>query len=114
MKKVDYEGISFLIGQNANDNWNLLSTSNQKWIWFHLDKFSSPYVILTKSLIELKSEKLEKSWNDYILKACHLCKENSKYKNITVKVIYTNVKNVSKGNIIGEAIIKGKVNQITI
>ena len=114
MKEIEYEGILFLVGENAQDNWNLLTNSKQQWIWFHLDKVSSPYVILTKSIKDLKNEQLEKSWKEYIVKACLLCKENSKYKNNKIKVIYTNVKNVSKGNSVGEAIIKGKVSHITI
>ena len=114
MKEIKYEGILYLVGENAQDNWKLLTSSKQQWVWFHLDKVSSPYVILTKSIKDLKNEHLDKSWKEYIIKACILCKENSKYKNNKVKVIYTNVKNISKGNNVGEAIIKGKVNYMTI
>lgn len=114
MKEVEYEGVNFIIGENAQDNWNLLSSSKQQWIWFHLDKFSSPYVILTESLKDLKNNTYEKSWREYIVKAGLLCKENSKHKNNKVKIIYTNVKNVSKGTSVGEAIIKGKVSHIVI
>ena len=46
MKEIEYEGILFLVGENAQDNWNLLTNSKQQWIWFHLDKVSSSHPLL--------------------------------------------------------------------
>jgi predicted ribosome quality control (RQC) complex YloA/Tae2 family protein len=111
MKLVEYEGIEFQIGENANDNWDILKKSKQNWIWFHLDNFPSPYVILTEPI---KSLKKNSNFRDLINHGCLLCKENSKYSNQKVKVIWTTCKNVSFGNTPGEAIISGKLNNYTI
>ena len=42
------------VGQNAQDNWNILNQSQQNYIWMHLDKFSSPYVIITTNDVNSK------------------------------------------------------------
>ena len=111
MKLVEYANVKFQIGENANDNWDILKKSKQNWIWLHLDNLSSPYVILAESL---KTIKKNNNFNDLINHGCLLCKENSKYSNQKVRVIWTICKNVSFGNTPGEAIISGKVNTITI
>ena len=51
MKYIENEGIEYIIGENANDNWDVLKSSKQSWIWFHLDKLSSPYVILSSPFL---------------------------------------------------------------
>ena len=111
MKLVEYHGFEFQIGENANDNWDILKKSKQNWIWFHLDNFPSPYVILAEPI---KSLKKNSNFRDLINHGCQLCKENSKYSNQKVKVIWTTCKNVSFGNTPGEAIISGKLNNYTI
>ena len=89
----------FVIGQSAKDNWKILSEAKQNYIWFHLDDYPSPYVILHKTFTEsLKSE---------IKEAAIACKENSKYKNLpSISVIYCEVKNLRKGSKVGQVIIK--------
>ena len=111
MKLVEYENVEFQIRENANDNWDILKRSKQNWIWFHLDNFPSPYVILAEPLKVIKKNS---NFKDLINHGCLLCKENSKYSNQKVRVIWTSCKNVSFGNTPGEAIISGKVNTITI
>ena len=54
------------------------------------------------------------SFKEIISYGCQLCKENSKYSNQKVKIIWTTCKNVSFGNTPGEAIISGKLNNFTI
>jgi len=57
MKEEIYKDIKFLIGQNAQENWDLLDESfilNPDYIWFHLNSFPSPYVIMHSSIKELK------------------------------------------------------------
>ena len=114
MKEVEFEGINYIIGENAQDNWDILNDAKQNWTWFHLDNFSSPYVIMNECKKGIKNNKYEKTYIEYIKMGCLLCKENSKYKSQKVKVIFTNIKNVSKGKNIGEALIKGKVNSFVI
>lgn len=109
MKEVFFNNIKFLIGENQADNWNLLELCTPNFIWFHLDKMSSPYVIICDSLHKNKQKKI------YLNYAASLCKENSKMCNLyRVKVIYTQIKNIIKGNKIGSVIIKKKVDSIII
>jgi len=114
MKEIEYEDVVYHLGTNAQDNWNILQNAQQNWIWFHLDNVPSPYVILTASLKELKGSKYQKNWKNYIINGGVICKENSKYKNNKMSIIWTEVKNVKKGSQLGEAIIKRKVQKITL
>ena len=114
MKEIKEEEVIFRVGSNAEDNWKLLQNSKQNWIWFHLDKLSSPYVVITESIKTLKNKKCPMSLNYYLNFGAELCKENSKYKKLKVSVTWTEVKNVSKGTKVGSAIIKGKRNIIVL
>jgi hypothetical protein len=112
MKKIEYDNIIYHIGENAIDNWEVLKCSKQNWIWIHLNDLPSPYVVLTESFNNLK--KNNNNYKKFINYGCLLCKENSKYSNQKVKVMWTLCKNVSFGNKVGEAIISGKSNIINI
>ena len=60
MKNIEYENIEFIIGENANENWELLDylrQINDEYIWFHLNSFPSPYVIMKSSLIEIDKDR---------------------------------------------------------
>ena len=49
MKLNEFNNIKYYIGENAEDNWDLFEKSkeiNENYIWFHLNSFSSPYVIM--------------------------------------------------------------------
>ena len=71
----------------------------------HLDNLSSPYVIIN-------NPNPHKSILNY---GASLCKLHSKYSDLKkIKVIYTYVKNLKKGEKEGSVIIKGKVNKITL
>lgn len=51
MKTIVYNNILFSVGQNAQDNWNMLEQLekiNSNYIWFHLNSFPSCYVIMHK------------------------------------------------------------------
>ena len=109
MKYVDNDDIQYIIGENAKDNWEVLKLSQQNWIWFHLDNLSSPYVVLSLPLNKLKKHN---NWKKYLNFGAMLCKDNSKYSNNKVNVMWTICKNVSFGKTVGEAIITGKTNII--
>lgn len=114
MKTIEFKNIIYIIGQNAQDNWNILDLykkENDKYIWFHLNSFSSPYVIMCSSLDNLEISEI----NNYLYFGAELCKNNSKYRNLpNLKIIYTSLKKLTKTNKIGEVIISGKKKQITI
>lgn len=110
MKNFIHDDIEFIVGENASDNWNILDISEQNWIWFHLDNYSSPYVVMKISLNKLKKNK--NNWKSFLNYGAILCKENSKYSNKKVNVIWTIIKNLTKGKVIGEVFIKGKISTI--
>lgn len=114
MKKVEYNNITFIIGENAQDNWNILDLykkENNKYIWFHLNSFSSCYVIMCSTINDI--EKLD--IDNYLYYGAQLCKDNTKYRNFkNLKIIYTTLDKLSKTNIIGEVLISGKKKLVTI
>ena len=103
MKITNYNDISFVIGKNSKENWEMLdeySTINSNFIWFHLNSFPSGYVIM-----------LSENINDYssLNYAALLCKENTKYKNLKdLKICYTTLNKLKKTDKIGEVKIIGK------
>jgi predicted ribosome quality control (RQC) complex YloA/Tae2 family protein len=88
------------LGENAQENWDLLKNDKSS-MWLHLNNFPSGHCIITKSC-------LDKNYNKQIIMyGAQLIKEHSKYKNLkNIKVVYTELKNVKKGEVIGEVIIK--------
>jgi predicted ribosome quality control (RQC) complex YloA/Tae2 family protein len=117
MKIIEYKNINFYIGSNANDNWKLLEESkliNDNYVWFHLNSFPSPYIIMYSTIDELKNTRNDEL-NEILNYGANLCKENSKYKYLNhLKIIYTTLKKISKGDKIGEVIISGKKNILSI
>ena len=117
MKTFEFENIKFLLGQNAEENWNILEEAqkiNSDYIWFHLNSFPSSYVIMYSTIEEIKN-KSENNIDDFLNFGANLCKENSKYKYLkNLKIIYTSLKRLTKTDKIGEVIISGKKNYIKI
>ena len=109
MKKSEFMNIEFYIGENANDNWEIFDTCKKEdpdYIWFHLNSFPSPYVIMKATMSNLQDNVL----NDCLLHGSNLCKQNTKYRDLKdIKICYTSLKKLKKGEKVGEVIIKGKV-----
>tara|TARA_B100000780_G_scaffold1775_1_gene1531 strand:+ start:342 stop:701 length:360 start_codon:yes stop_codon:yes gene_type:complete len=107
MKLYKFNNIKFYLGENAEDNWDLFERSkeiNENYIWFHLNSFASPYVIMYATIDEIKS--LSDSYLNY---GGILCLENSKYSYLRdTKIIYSELKKLKKGDKVGEIIITGK------
>ena len=117
MKQFEFNDCKFYVGQSAKENWELLDKAkveNQNYIWFHLNSFPSPYVIMWSSIDELiKSENVDTSENLSVDKflnfGAELCKKYSKYKNYKdLKIMYITVKKLTKTETIGEVNITGK------
>jgi len=89
-----------IIGKNAQENWNIIDNAKSDDWWFHIDDFPSCHVIL-KTIENIKPSKK-------IINYCAcLCKENSKLKNNkNVKIIYTQIKNIKKADIVGSVYTK--------
>lgn len=103
MTIITYNDISFVLGKNSRENWEILdeySKINSNYIWFHLNSFPSGYVIM-----------LSENINDYNLLnyGALLCKDNTKYRNLKdLKICYTTLNKLKKTNKIGEVKISGK------
>lgn len=114
MKKIEYNNITYIIGQNAQDNWNILDLykkENNKYIWFHLNSFSSAYIIMCSTIDDIDKSQI----NNFLYYGAELCKNNSKYHNFSkLKIIYTTLDKLTKTNNIGEVLISGKKNIITV
>ena len=106
MKVIVIDDISFKVGQNAQENWDLLSL-DENYTWFHLKSFPSCHVII---------EKLDPT-NDDIINGANLCLQNTKYRNLkNIKVNYTLIKNLRKADKPGSVhfVSNRKVNTIQI
>lgn len=94
----------YWIGVNAQDNWNIIDKADKTDIWFHLSDHPSAHVILRTENISLK--KISKQ----TLKKCALeCKIHSKFNfsnKQKMKIIYTEIRNISKDDKIGLAYTK--------
>jgi len=89
----------YQIGKNALDNWRIWKDASPTATIFHLDSFSSPYVITDKGVDELEKEE--------ILFLAKECLAHSKYKNMyNIKVLYTAKLNTVLGENPGSFIIK--------
>jgi len=103
--------ITYLIGQNAQDNFDMLDEACDGDIWFHVDSISSCHVI-AKIPQEEEKEKEEsqswtkKQWHKILVQGAVLCKQNTKKVSHLPKVdiLYTKVKNVTKSEPIGSVI----------
>jgi predicted ribosome quality control (RQC) complex YloA/Tae2 family protein len=106
MKIDKFNEIEIIIGKNSQENWDLIDKMSES-IWLHLKSFPSCHVFINKSNPDM----------DTIEYAAKLCKENTKYKNLSnLKVNYTPVKNVIKAEKVGSVYFKSnrKVKSITI
>lgn len=93
------QDLEIRIGENAQENWDLISDSSKMDIWFHLDKYPSSHVVIKVPSKTLKIENLSSSTINY---AASLCKEHSKYiGQINIGVIYTYIKYIKKGDTVG-------------
>ena len=88
------------IGKNAKENWNLIDNSESFDLWFHIEDYPSPHVIISQD-IKLNKEIIYPK--EIIKLAAEYCKKNSKLKSSTskIKIIYTEIKNLQKDKIIG-------------
>lgn len=106
MKVIQLEsGNKLVIGSNAQENWNLLDSSNVGDLWFHLSDLPSCYVILQGNNFTKQ---------DINLAAQH-CKLNTKYRDF--KTLYVDclpIQYLRKGTKVGQVILKKKANKIKL
>lgn len=93
-KTIDY---IIQIGQNKQDNFDIIDMAVTTDIWFHVEGIPSGHVIL-------KTNKKFRDIPHQVIKRCaYLCKINSKAKTLPkCDINYTTIDNVIKTNIIGQ------------
>lgn len=105
--------LTITVGQNAQENWNIIDNSSDFDIWFHLgNNMPSPHVVISVP----DKKKIKQLSNNTIKYAASLCKMHSskQYCNLhNLPVIYTNIKNVKKATKVG-AVYTSYVQHITI
>ena len=96
MKTEEFNDIQIIIGQNAEENWNIINFGCD-FIWLHLNSFPSCHVIIQDNNPN----------KDVLNYAAQLCKNNTKFKNFkNLKICYTTCNNLKKGFDIGSVIYK--------
>jgi predicted ribosome quality control (RQC) complex YloA/Tae2 family protein len=101
MKTIIKDNFSYKVGQNAKENWSLISEAkkkNKNFVWVHLDSVPSGHVIIED---EIPSEEM-------IVFACELCKSQSKYDGKVMKFVFTNVDNLKFGEETGSVYFKNE------
>jgi predicted ribosome quality control (RQC) complex YloA/Tae2 family protein len=90
--------ITFYIGENKNENFDVIDKGNSDDLWFHAKEFSSCHVVsnIPKDITQKEMK--------YIIKAgALLCKRytNKLKKFKDIEIIYTQIKNIEKTQQIG-------------
>lgn len=118
MKQFEFTGVKFIVGKNAQENWDILDTYKKiddKYVWFHLNSFPSCYVIMCSTLDDIMNKPEDNNVNVYLNYGAYLCKDNSKYSGFNnLKIIYTTLDKLTKTNKIGEVHVTGKPKIITL
>jgi len=90
--------ITFYIGQNQNENFDVIDTGKPTDLWFHSNNISSCHVVA------IIPEYIEKKELKYIIKmGALLCKSNTnKLKSIAnVEIVYSQIQNLVKTSVPG-------------
>ena len=89
-------------GENSIHNWTLFDEADPEDWWFHFDSFPGPHYYIS----ELDDDD---DLYETVIDVCSQMKLRSKYKHKPkVKCIYTQRKNLIKGDFEGEIGIKNK------
>ena len=120
MKTFIYKNIVFKIGKNKIENDVLLQISikeNLHYIWFHLDSFSSGFVIMYETIDNLKRVHgfHANEISDILMYGAKLCLDNTKYRDLkNIYVIYSPLHKIKTTQTQGSVIVLGKKKLILI
>lgn len=85
------------IGENKYDNWEIIEKSSEQSVWFHVEGMPSSHIILQTQ------ETIREIPKQVITRCACLCKAHSSAKSLKkCKIIYTQIKNVTKTDIVGQ------------
>jgi predicted ribosome quality control (RQC) complex YloA/Tae2 family protein len=99
------QNVTFYIGKNAQDNFDVIDKGVENDLWFHLDNYSSCHVVGVINNLKINKKEL----NAIIKQGAVICKKHSKYKSEkNISIVYTTINNITKTEIIGQVILKNK------
>lgn len=102
--------ITFHIGQNKNENFDVINKGEPDDLWFHANEVSSCHVVA------IIPKDISRKEIKYIIKAgAILCKKyTNKLKSLSdIEIIYTKIKNIEKTECLGCVKVKNE-NKIII
>ena len=86
----------YRLGKNADENSELFTEATQTDWWFHLDSLPSAHAYVADSDMS----------REVVREVAEALRENSKYRNLPkLRVVYTQKKNLRRGNKPGEVCI---------
>lgn len=96
--------IEFKVGENAQENFDLIDHSHGDDLWFHVEGYSSGHVVANIYGLSLDKKQIRQ----IITQGAIVCKQQSKYYFMSnLAVLYTKINDVQKTDIIGTVITKG-------
>lgn len=99
--RIENNGISFVVGKSAEENWKIISEAEKDFYWVHADSIPSAHVII----------EIDKPLEEEIQYACELCRtQTKKIKNPSVKFVVAQVKNIKFGSKPGEVYFRDRKN----
>ena len=113
MKIEEFNNVSYVIGETSKENWEILDlykSKNPNFVWFHLNSFPSCYVIMLTTIDNIVNEPSKYiNISNYLNYGALICKKNTKYRNLlNLKICYTTLSKLQRGEKIGEVKIIGK------
>ena len=95
--------ITFVIGQNAEENFQIIDDSQPNDLWFHVAEFPSCHVIA--KINDIMTSINRKDVKYVIKQGAVICKQYSKYKSVkNLDINYTEISNIQKTSVIGSVI----------
>jgi predicted ribosome quality control (RQC) complex YloA/Tae2 family protein len=96
--------VTYNIGENSQENFDLIDKSHADDIWFHVQGFSSGHVVASIYGLELDKKQLRQ----IITQGAVICKQQSKYYFMSnLAVLYTRIYNIEKTNVMGTVSTRG-------
>jgi hypothetical protein len=110
MKTWTIDGYWCILGENANENWDLLGKAKSYYNILHLSRFPSGYFFICYDC-----NKLSIPDRTVLKKCCDVFKAATKYKNMNnIKIDCTTCSNVTKCEQVGELVYKSNKKVLVI
>ena len=96
--------IAFRVGQSAQENFDLIDDALPRDLWFHVSQESSCHVVAT---LPQGNKYDKKQLHKIAVQGAVICKQHCRYKSEKdIRVIYTTISNVKKGNYVGTVFVE--------